>query len=49
MAREQNIENLKTEKEGILILRDLIPNFTVPNKAERKFIYEILNIDMKKY
>ena len=49
MAREQNISNLKTEKEGIVILRDLIPNFTVPSKVEREFIYKKLNIDIKKY
>ena len=49
MGRKQNINNLNTEKEGILILRDLIPSFTVPNKAEREFIYKKLNIDLKKY
>ena len=49
MAREQNINNLKTEKEGIVILRDLIPNFTVPTKSEREYIYKKLNIDLKKY
>ena len=38
MARQHNINNLKTEKEAILILRDLIPNFTVPTKDERMFI-----------
>jgi hypothetical protein len=49
MARQRNLDNLKTEKEGILVLRKLIPEFHVPTKDERQFIYSVLNIDYKKY
>ena len=49
MPRERNLENLKTEKEGIIILKKKIPNFHVPTAIERKHIYEVLDIDYKKY
>jgi len=47
--REQNIKNLKTEKLGITILRNLLNGFDVPNKLQLKKLYDILNIDYKKY
>ena len=47
--REQNYKNLKTEKEGIQILRNLVSGFTVLTSDEKKFLYTILNIDYKKY
>ena len=47
--REQNYKNLKTEKEGIQILRNLVSEFTVPTIDEKKFLYNILGIDYKKY
>ena len=46
--RKQNYKNLKTEKEGIKILRNLVSGFTVPTTDEKKFLYTILNIDYKK-
>ena len=49
MARKINLNNLKTEKEGIQILKKIIPNFLVPSKEERIFIYKKLDIDYKKY
>jgi len=49
MARERNLNNLKTEKEGILILKKHIPNFVVPTSEERKHIYDTLDIDYRKY
>ena len=49
MASQQNISNLKTEKEGILVLKKLVPKFYVPNKEERERLYEILDIDYSKY
>ena len=49
MLREQNIKNLKTEKEGIIILKSLLDTFIVPTTDQRKTLYEILNIDYKKY
>ena len=47
--REQNIKNLKTEKLGIMVLRNLLNGFDVPNKLQLKKLYDILNIDYKKY
>lgn len=49
MPRERNLKNLKTEKEGILILKEKISNFHTPNSEERKYIYKVLDIDYKKY
>jgi len=49
MSREQNLKNLRTEKEGIIILKKKIPNFYIPTVEERKHIYKILNIKYKKY
>ena len=49
MKREQNIKNLKTEKDGIKLLRSLIKGFDVPSKEQLKIIYSILNINYKKY
>ena len=49
MPRERNLQNLKTEKEGIQILREKISNFHTPNSEERKHIYNVLNIDYNKY
>ena len=49
MARERNLNNLKTEKEGIQVLKQLIPNFIVPTKEERIYIYKKLGIDYVKY
>ena len=44
MSREQNIKNLKTEKEGIKVLKSLNPNFLVPTSEERKRIYKKFKI-----
>lgn len=49
MPRERNIKNLKTEKEGIQILKEKIPNFYVPTSEERKALYQQLGINYSKY
>jgi hypothetical protein len=49
MARERNIRNLNTEKEGILILKKHISNFLIPTSEERKYLYKVLDIDYRKY
>lgn len=49
MPRERNLNNLKTEKEGVQILKEKIPNFHTPSSEERKHIYEVLDIDYRKY
>jgi len=49
MSRKENISNLKTEKEGIIILRELMDGFMVPTKEERQFLYKLCGIDYRKY
>ncbi len=49
MLREQNLKNLKTEKDGIVLLRSLIEGFMVPNTDQKKYLYKIVNIDYRKY
>ena len=49
MNREQNIKNLKTEKEGIKVLKSLNSNFLVPTIEERKYIYKKFKIEYSKY
>jgi len=49
VSREQNIKNLKTEKEGIKVLKSLNSNFLVPTTEERKHIYKKFKIDYSKY
>ena len=47
--REQNKKNLKTEKRGIKILKSLLKGFVVPTIDEKKYLYNLLNIDYKTY
>jgi len=47
--REQNLKNLRTEKEGIKLLRQKNENFFVPTIEQRKFLYKLSGIDYKKY
>ena len=49
MGREQNIKNLRTEKEGIQILKNLNKDFVVPTKEERQILYKKFDIDYSKY
>ena len=49
MVRAKNIENLNTEKKGITILRSLVKGFMVPNTDQRRHLYQILDIDYRKY
>ena len=49
MSRSENISNLKTEKDGITILRDLMDGFMVPTKEERLLLYNLCDIDFRKY
>ena len=49
MSRKENISNLKTEKEGITILRELMDGFMVPTKEQRQFLYKLCGIDYRKY
>ena len=47
--RKQNIKNLKTEKLGISLLRNLLKGFDVPDKEQLKKLYQLLDIDYIKY
>lgn len=49
MVRKQNIKNLNIEKIGIQILRSKINNFMVPTIDDKHFLYNILDIDYRKY
>jgi len=49
MSRKENISNLKTEKDGITILRELMDGFMVPTKEQRQFLYKLCGIDYRKY
>ena len=47
--RNQNLNNLRTEKDGIKLLRKKNNNFFVPTQEQKKFLYELSGIDYKKY
>lgn len=47
--RKENISNLKTEKEGILILKELMEGFYVPTTDEIRVLYHLSSIDYRKY
>lgn len=47
--RNQNLKNLRTEKDGIRLLRNKNKNFFVPTLEQRKVLYELSGIDYKKY
>ena len=49
MPRDRNISNLRTEKEGITILKELMDGFIVPTSDERRKLYELCDIDYRKY
>lgn len=49
MPRDRNITNLRTEKEGIKILKELMDGFVVPTPDERRKLYNLCKIDYRKY
>ena len=49
MSRKQNLKNLRTEKDGIIILRSLVEGFMVPDTDQRRYLYKIVDIDYRKY
>ena len=49
MVRQRNIKNLQTEKDGILILKSLNKSFIVPTHDQKRYLYDILEIDYSKY
>ena len=49
MPRGQNISNLKTEKVGISFLKESMVGFMVPTKEERVKLYDICNIEYRRF
>ena len=49
MARKQNLKNLKTEKDGLDVLRENLAGFVVPSSDERRLLYKMCDIDYKRY
>ena len=47
--RDQNVKNLLTEKEGLIVLSQLLENLIVPTKDQKSFLYDLLKINYKKY
>ncbi len=49
MVRLKNMTNLKTEKDGIIILNSMIRNFIVPSVEQKKYLYNIADINYATY
>ena len=49
MARKENLEKLKTEKNGIEILQEHLPGFLVPTTDEKRKLYNLCNIDYRQF
>ena len=47
--RNRNIQNLRTEKEGIQILRNLEPRFVTLEKIEKRRLFSLCGIDFKRF
>ena len=47
--REQNIKNIKTEKDGIVLLKRKLDSFFVPTKDQKLKLYEIAGVDYKQF
>jgi len=47
--REQNTQNLKTEKEGIVLLKRKLKTFFVPSKEQKIELYRIAKIEYKRF
>ena len=49
IMRDQNIANLKTEKDGIIALKKHLSGFFVPTKEQKIILYEMAGVDYRKY
>ena len=49
MARKQNLKNLKTEKDGLDVLREKLQGFVVPTKEERRVLYGLCDIEYRRF
>ena len=49
MARKENIEKLKTEKDGIAILHKQLQGFMVPSVEEKRKLYALCDIEYRRF
>ena len=49
MARKQNLKNLRTEKDGLDVLREKLQGFVVPTKEERRVLYGLCDIEYRRF
>ena len=49
MARKENLEKLKTEKDGIAILHEQLRGFIVPSVEEKRKLYELCDIEYRRF
>ena len=49
MGREQNHINLRTEKEGLHVLKEQVKGFHIPSKEDKKHLYSICDIEYKRF
>ena len=49
MPREQNLKNLKTEKQGLDILLSRLKGFKVPSVEEKRMLYSLCGIDYRRF
>lgn len=48
-GRKQNLSNLRTEKKGLDVLLNSNNGFYIPSKEEKMRLYELCDINYKKY
>ena len=48
-GRTQNLSNLRTEKKGLDVLLESNSGFYIPDKEEKMKLYDLCEIDYKKY
>ena len=49
MARKENLEKLKTEKDGIEILHEQLRGFMVPSVEEKRKLYALCDIEYRRF
>lgn len=49
MARKENLEKLKTEKDGIEILQEQVRGFMVPTVEEKRKLYALCDIEYRRF
>ena len=49
MARQRNLDNLRTEKKGMDVLMSADAGFYIPTAEEKRKLYSLLGIEYKRY